>query len=120
MYVAFGVKEKGASLRPAQGDVVVGWINAGTGRGGLDDYFLSGAEACEDGVESCPDTSKPGGKKNVEMLNSVSRENYTMITFKRYQVTRYTQMSESFKISFNCTQDLTSNCPPASNVCFVG
>ena len=28
------------------GDVVVGWINSKTGRGGLDDYFLSGTEAC--------------------------------------------------------------------------
>ena len=83
MYVAFGVKEKGASLRPAMGDVVVGWINAGTGRGGLDDYFLSGSHTCSDGAESCPDTSKEGGEKNVELLNSVSRDNYTMITFKR-------------------------------------
>ena len=83
MYMAFGVKEETGSSSPAQGDVVVGWINAGTGRGGLDDYFLSGSHSCEDGAESCPDTSKPGGQKNVEMLNSVSRDNYTMITFKR-------------------------------------
>ena len=34
MYMAFGVKEETDSLSPAQGDVVVGWINAGTGRGG--------------------------------------------------------------------------------------
>jgi hypothetical protein len=26
----------------AQGDVIVGWINAATGKGGVDDYFLSG------------------------------------------------------------------------------
>ena len=25
-----------------QGDVIVGWINAATGKGGVDDYFLSG------------------------------------------------------------------------------
>ena len=83
MYMAFGVKESEGSPSPAQGDVVVGWINAGTGRGGLDDYFLSGSHTCSDGAESCPDTSKEGGEKNVELLNSVSRDNYTMITFKR-------------------------------------
>ena len=83
MYMAFGVKEAENSRSPAQGDVVVGWINAGTGRGGLDDYFLSGSHTCSDGAESCPDTSKEGGEKNVELLNSVSRDNYTMITFKR-------------------------------------
>ena len=83
MYMAFGVKETNPRDSAAQGDVVVGWINSQTGRGGLDDYFLSGAETCADGAESCPDTSKPGGRKNVEMLNSVSRDNYTMITFKR-------------------------------------
>ena len=81
--MAFGVKETNPRDSAAQGDVVVGWINSQTGRGGLDDYFLSGAETCADGAESCPDTSKPGGRKNVEMLNSVSRDNYTMITFKR-------------------------------------
>ena len=83
MYMAFGVKEAPQSPSPAQGDVVVGWINAGTGRGGLDDYFLSGSHTCSDGAESCPDTSKEGGEKSVELLNSVSRDNYTMITFKR-------------------------------------
>ena len=84
MYMAFGVKENNpGNNAAAQGDVVVGWINSQTGRGGLDDYFLSGAHTCSDGAESCPDTSKPGGQKNVEMLNSVSRDNYTMITFKR-------------------------------------
>ena len=83
MYMAFGVKEKVPDDSPAQGDVVVGWINSKTGRGGLDDYFLSGAHACSDGAESCPDTSKPGGRSDVVMLNSVSRDNYTMITFKR-------------------------------------
>ena len=84
MYMAFGVKENNpGNNAAAQGDVVVGWFNSQTGRGGLDDYFLSGAHTCSDGAESCPDTSKPGGQKNVEMLNSVSRDNYTMITFKR-------------------------------------
>ena len=38
--------------------MVVGWINAGTGQGGVDDYFLSGQVACEDGAESCPDNTK--------------------------------------------------------------
>ena len=83
MYMAFGVKEKSGGRSPAAGDVVVGWINSQTGRGGLDDYFLSGSHTCSDGAESCPDSSKPGGQNNVEMLNSVSRDNYTMITFKR-------------------------------------
>ena len=26
---------------------------------------------------------QPGGRKNVELLNSVSRANYTMLTFRR-------------------------------------
>lgn len=84
MYMAFGVKagqkEEGGS---AAGDVIVGWINSATGQGGLDDYFLSGTSTCSDGAESCPDTTKQGGEKNVEMLNSVSRDNYTMLTFRR-------------------------------------
>ena len=38
---------------------MVGWINSMSGQGGVDDYFLSGAQArCEDGAESCPDSSK--------------------------------------------------------------
>lgn len=83
MYMAFGVKDLLEPGAPAQGDVVVGWINTQTGKGGLDDYFLSGAHTCSDGAESCPDTTKQGGQKNVEMLNSVSRDNYTMLTFRR-------------------------------------
>ena len=43
MYRALGVKGGGGGAgSAAAGDVVVGWINSGTGRGGLDDYFLSG------------------------------------------------------------------------------
>ena len=42
--------------------MAVGWINSRTGKGGLDDYFLAGEGAhglkCDDGAESCPDTSK--------------------------------------------------------------
>ena len=49
------------------GDVTVGWINARTGKGSVDDYFLahssntkfSQAIKCSDGAESCPDESKP-------------------------------------------------------------
>ena len=37
---------------------MVGWINAGTSKGGVDDYFLSGEVACSDGAESCPDSTK--------------------------------------------------------------
>ena len=59
MYMAFGVKDLTQPGAPAQGDVVVGWINTQTGKGGLDDYFLSGAHTCSDGAESCPDTTKP-------------------------------------------------------------
>ena len=56
-YLAFGVKEDpdyGSDL--IAGDVVVGWINAKTGKGGLDDYFLAGVQQCEDDAESCPDS----------------------------------------------------------------
>jgi hypothetical protein len=42
------------------GDVVVGWVNARTGKGEIDDYFLAGNQLkCDDGAESCPDTTKP-------------------------------------------------------------
>ena len=42
------------------GDVVVGWVNARTGKGEIDDYFLAGDQLkCDDGAESCPDISKP-------------------------------------------------------------
>ena len=42
------------------GDVVVGWVNARTGKGEIDDYFLAGNNLkCDDGAESCPDISKP-------------------------------------------------------------
>ena len=45
------------------GDVVVGWISANSGKGGLDDYFLAGKKIpCDDGAESCPDKSKGGTK----------------------------------------------------------
>ena len=38
--------------------MVVGWINANTNQGGVDDYFLSGEVTCSDGAESCPDSTK--------------------------------------------------------------
>ena len=49
------------------GDVTVGWINARTGKGSVDDYFLAHSSntkygktlKCSDGAESCPDESKP-------------------------------------------------------------
>ena len=49
------------------GDVTVGWINARTGKGSVDDYFLAHSAnskygqsiKCSDGAESCPDESKP-------------------------------------------------------------
>ena len=103
MYMAFGVKDVVEPDAPAHGDVVVGWINTQTGKGGLDDYFLSGAHTCSDGAESCPDTTKPGGKKNVVMLNSVSRDNYTMLTFKRYDIKL--NFMETIKI---CSRPLTA------------
>ena len=65
------------------GDVVVGWISGNTGKGGLDDYFLAGKSIpCDDGAESCPDKSK-GGTKDIDLLNAVSRANYTMLTLQR-------------------------------------
>lgn len=81
-YLALGIRDPTESKGIA-GDVVVGWISASSGKGGLDDYFLAGKQiACDDGAESCPDKSK-GGTKDIELLNAVSRANYTMLTFKR-------------------------------------
>ena len=45
----------------------MGWINARTGKGSVDDYFLAHSSntkfsqtiKCSDGAESCPDESKP-------------------------------------------------------------
>ena len=82
-YLAIGIRSEEGS-RGIAGDVIVGWIKARSGKGGVDDYFLaSDHERCPDDAESCPDTSQPGGRKNVELLNSVSRANYTMLTFRR-------------------------------------
>ena len=47
--------------------MVVGWVNARTGKGEIDDYFLAGDQLkCDDGAESCPDTSKPVKINNVQ------------------------------------------------------
>ena len=53
-------------LLSVAGDVTVGWINARTGKGSVDDYFLAHSSTvnrgntikCSDGAESCPDESK--------------------------------------------------------------
>lgn len=82
-YLALGVKDDAPTSRGIAGDVMVGWISSKTGKGGIDDYFLaSDTIKCEDGAESCPDSSK-GGSKDVELLNAVSRANYTMLTLRR-------------------------------------
>ena len=81
-YLALGIRDP-MENKGIAGDVVVGWISSKTGKGGLDDYFLAGKRIkCEDGAESCPDKSK-GGTKDVELLNAVSRANYTMLTLRR-------------------------------------
>ena len=70
-------------LQAVAGDVLVGWISDKSGKGGVDDYFLAGdIIKCSDGAESCPDRSK-GGTKDIELLNAVSRANYTMLTIRR-------------------------------------
>ena len=52
--------KKIAVIFQVSGDVVVGWVNARTGKGEIDDYFLAGNQLkCDDGAESCPDISKP-------------------------------------------------------------
>jgi len=82
-YLAVGIRGDENDEESVAGDVIVGWINSKSGRGGVDDYFLASENiGCDDGAESCPDKSK-GGLKNVELLNSVSRENYTMLTLRR-------------------------------------
>ena len=81
-YLALGIRDPTESKGIA-GDVVVGWISANSGKGGLDDYFLAGKKIpCDDGAESCPDKSK-GGTKDIDLLNAVSRSNYTMLTLQR-------------------------------------
>ena len=46
-------------FRGIAGDVIVGWIKARSGKGGVDDYFLaSDHQRCPDDAESCPDTSQ--------------------------------------------------------------
>ena len=81
-YLALGIRDP-LERKGIAGDVVVGWISSKTGKGGVDDYFLAGNRIrCEDGAESCPDKSK-GGTIDVELLNAVSRANYTMLTFRR-------------------------------------
>ena len=73
-YLAFGIREQddqeldmAGVPRMIGGDVVVGWINAKSGKGGLDDYFLAGdGHECEDGAESCPDSSKQVNKMSTK------------------------------------------------------
>ena len=74
---------KYAFILAVAGDVLVGWISSKSGKGGVDDYFLAGdIIKCDDGAESCPDRTK-GGTKDIELLNAVSRANYTMLTIRR-------------------------------------
>ena len=74
---------KHAFILAVAGDVLVGWISSKSGKGGVDDYFLAGdIIKCDDGAESCPDRTK-GGTKDIELLNAVSRANYTMLTIRR-------------------------------------
>ncbi len=83
-YLAIGIRADEEDTGGVGGDVTVGWIKAKSAKGGIDDYFLASASiSCEDGAESCPDVSRKGGERNVELLNSVSRKNYTMLTFRR-------------------------------------
>ena len=73
-YVALGLRVAPEELhhRRIAGDVIVGWINSNSGRGGISDYFLagdhkvnSGAFVCSDGAESCPDkTYAEGAERN--------------------------------------------------------
>jgi hypothetical protein len=68
------------------GDVVVGWVNARTGKGEIDDYFLAGNQVkCDDGAESCPDVSKPVMAKKTEaeltILTFFCGRNYPNIWF---------------------------------------
>ena len=49
------------------------------GKGGVDDYFLSGAEACSDGAESCPDTTKQVNNKNRVSFISLSLSLYVSL-----------------------------------------
>ena len=55
-----------------QGDVIVGWVNSRTGKGGVDDYFLAGSKIkCDDGAESCPDKNKPVSIKKKSCNNEL-------------------------------------------------
>ena len=86
-YLAFGIRngDKSESAR-ISGDVIVGWVSDETGKGSVDDYFLAnpkGGVICNDNAESCPDQSKSGGQNHIKLLNGLSRDNYTMLTFRR-------------------------------------
>ena len=88
-YIALGIRlsdQENLESSKAAGDVIVGWINSKSGKGGIGDYFLAkenGEFTCSDGAESCPDNTFDSGKENVVLLNSVYRENYTMLTVQR-------------------------------------
>ena len=90
-YIALGIRlnddEKSLEKSKIAGDVIVGWINSKSGKGGVGDYFLAkennGEFACSDGAESCPDHTFKSGGENVALLNAVHRENYTMLTVQR-------------------------------------
>ena len=69
-YLALGIRSGGGGGGSIGGDVIVGWIYARSGQGGVDDYFLASpaddtdGEKCDDGAESCPDTAKDVSKFN--------------------------------------------------------
>ncbi len=69
--------QKSRFVSLVSGDVVVGWVNARTGKGEIDDYFLAGDQLkCDDGAESCPDTSKPVKIIEVSMALNTSTDFY--------------------------------------------
>ncbi len=67
--MALGIRSEGDGVGVG-GDVIVGWINSRTGKGGVDDYFLASEEEeeafkCDDDAESCPDSSKTVSKYEI-------------------------------------------------------
>ena len=69
-YLALGIRSEDGGVGVG-GDVIVGWINSRTGKGGVDDYFLASEEEeeeafkCDDDAESCPDSSKTVSKFEI-------------------------------------------------------
>ncbi|XP_063596023.1 protein Skeletor, isoforms B/C-like [Penaeus indicus] len=82
-YMAFGPSGSLTRSVMVGGDVVVAWLNQGSGEGVASDYYLGAKAQCQGGRGSCPDDKIRGSSNNVRLLNAALINDFTMLTFQR-------------------------------------